>query len=637
MKQTLPFGFRLSYSPFWIVALMFAGWYPAWSVESPTDKWLGQIEKARRLSQVKPDSALLLYDQILAESARNQRFKLHVQVYHNLGIFYAERSQYPKALSLADSALKYIALTHDTRFEGFIYNLKANVYMQTGQNEEALKSYLTCISKAEKQGDQRLLLMVYSNLSVLYEGLTQYNKQLEYARKQFNLAVKIRNTDEIAFACAAISDYFSQTHQPDSLEKYAKLMKQACQGTQDPSLPLMLANITGSMYLAKKEYQKAIPEFRKAMVLNQQRGDSIELIRAWINLGLAYKKDGMGKMAVSFLDPATKMARRLGEKLLEREATKVLAESYAVARDFEKAYKTQMDYQALSDEALNQQSQENLQDLEARFQSEKKEANIRLLTKENALKASEAEQRKTERNLILLASLATMGFGLFLANRYLARRRLAARQAELVNRLRLSADLHDDVGATLSSISIYTEAIRTKLQNGQTERVAELVGKIGENARETVATLGDIVWNLNPMNDSAQKLFNRMESMAAILLSAQNTRLHFEVDPALEEVEFSLEAKQNLYLLYKEIINNAAKYAQASEVSASLKKSGSLLILHISDNGKGFEETTQNEGNGLRNIRKRAENWKGTASITSHSNGTSVVVSLPLAALEAKN
>jgi signal transduction histidine kinase len=213
------------------------------------------------------------------------------------------------------------------------------------------------------------------------------------------------------------------------------------------------------------------------------------------------------------------------------------------------------------------------------------------------------------------------------------RQEVEKRNLLITERNRIIKDLHDDVGATLSSISIYTEAIKNKLRHNEPEKVMELVNKIGENSRETISTLGDIVWNLNPINDSAEKLFNRMESTATLLLSAQNIRLDFRADPQLFEIEFSLEAKQNLYLIYKETINNISKYAEASQVSISFWNVNAMLEMLISDNGKGFDVSQKSEGNGIRNIRLRTEALRGSAKISSSNLGTETHIRLPLSGL----
>jgi two-component system sensor histidine kinase UhpB len=265
--------------------------------------------------------------------------------------------------------------------------------------------------------------------------------------------------------------------------------------------------------------------------------------------------------------------------------------------------------------------------------AEAQAAELKILERDKLLKTKEFEQVIWFRNLGIFGLVLLFIIGYLIANRFRLRQKLAQQQEIISQRKRLSADLHDDVGATLSSISIYTEAIKNKLKNNEPERVMELVNKIGENSRETISNLGDIVWNINPMNDTAEKLFNRMESTATLLFSAQNILLEFEADKRLFEFDFSLEAKQNLYLIFKETINNAAKYAEASQMKVSIKKVVNELEMKISDNGIGFDTEQISEGNGLLNIRRRIETLGGKVSITSSSAGTKTEIQLPLSAL----
>lgn len=597
--------------------------------EKKSDALQTLLDKGKALAKTQPDSAMQLFQSGMTASKKSGEKSLYAEFCYRLSMLYAVRNDFDKAQKLADSAEKF-RLVLPEKMLASLYNLRANIYMQTGRNESAAKHYLKCLSLAEKQKDNRLLLMVYSNLSMLYLNLIQIEKALAFARKQFNLAQQLNINDEVGYACMAMNDIFSQTHQSDSMKKYVNIMAGFVKNTQDPNLPLMFANASGALYNGTRQYQLAIPHFLKAVELNRQMGDSNGMVRSAINLGLAYVKEKKGRNAILYLKPARKKASQWREKMLEREATKELAAAYFLAGDYLNAYKTQLDYQALSDMAINETSQKNIQKLEAQYESEKKEVEIQRLEKEKALKANEAEKSHHERNMVMITSLSLIGFGLFFGNRILAKRRMATRQTELENRLRLSANLHDDVGATLSSISIYAEAIKNKLKTNQTDHVPELVEKIGENARETVGKLSDLVWNLNPVNDAAEKLFQRMESTAAFLLSAQNTHLEFEVDPTLLDFDFSLESKQNIYLIFKETINNAAKYARATLVKASIKNEGNMFEMKISDNGTGFNESTITKGNGLRNTRSRAEALNGTATISTSPEGTSVVVCFPL-------
>ena len=595
-----------------------------------------KLSLAKNLSHSRPDTAILVFGDCIKVSRTRKAWSEYARGHLGLGILYAEQADFGKAQPLADTASRYFEKLKDLERLASTHNLQASIFMHTGKSEEALQKYLSCISLAESQKNNRMLMMAYSNVSMLYLSLIQYDKALEYARKQYTLAVSEDNRDEIAYACAPIIDLFSQKGQADSMEKYVNRMKWACEGTQDPNLPLMLANETGAMLIAQNREREAILYFKKAAKLSREMNDRESYLQSNLNIGFAFLHLKLPAEALGPLSIAHSIIADMGNPQKEMEIVKCLAEAHSGVGNFKEAYRYQLRYQLLSDGQLNYKTQEAIHQMEAKYQSEKKQASINLLNKDNALKASVAVQRTNERNLVLLSSLAILGFGLFLGNRYMARRKLASEKEVLENRLRLSADLHDDVGATLSSISIYTEAIKTKLKNNEPERVMELVNKIGENSRETISTLGDIVWNLNPINDSAERLFNRMESTATILLSAQNTVLDFSADPQLFGFDFSLEAKQNIYLIFKETINNAAKYAHASEVKVAIKKTGNELEMAISDNGKGFDVSEKSEGNGLRNIRLRTEALGGAAQILSAALGTETVVRLPLSGLEKR-
>lgn len=216
----------------------------------------------------------------------------------------------------------------------------------------------------------------------------------------------------------------------------------------------------------------------------------------------------------------------------------------------------------------------------------------------------------------------------------LLRREIEAQYALEKTRSSIASNLHDDVGSTLSSISIYSEAVKTSLKNNEFEKAMKLVTKIGENARETISSMGDIVWNINPLNDTPDKLFIRMESTASMLFSASNILMEFEADSRLLGFDFTMDAKQNLYLIFKETVNNTVKYAEASRVKISIKKDNEFLELWIEDNGKGFDSSGNSNGNGLKNIRKRTEKLNGTATINSTPDGTCSTFRLPLQVLQ---
>ncbi len=174
-------------------------------------------------------------------------------------------------------------------------------------------------------------------------------------------------------------------------------------------------------------------------------------------------------------------------------------------------------------------------------------------------------------------------------------------------RNRIASDLHDEVGATLSSIAIAARVVEKRLDK-QSPDLQLILDQIKSDSNNTIQTIRDTVWTLNPHNDSLPQLVEKMRSFAAQILTAKDVALQFENH--LEETssaKISMEQRQNVYLIFKEAINNIAKHAEATKVNVELEAKNGELRMRITDNGKGFDSTQTHEGNGLKNFKKRAE------------------------------
>lgn len=189
-------------------------------------------------------------------------------------------------------------------------------------------------------------------------------------------------------------------------------------------------------------------------------------------------------------------------------------------------------------------------------------------------------------------------------------------------RLRIARDLHDEMGSTLSSISILSEAAMRQLQQ-DIDRAR--FGIIGIRARQVMESMSDIVWSVNPGNDSMENILQRMRDFSLELFEPQGISLHFHADDAIKTMNLPMELRKDFYLLFKEAVNNAAKYSNAEEVWISVKNINNKLHLEIRDNGRGFDPAAVQRGNGLSNMQRRAERLGGTLHIESAANaGTRV-------------
>jgi len=183
-------------------------------------------------------------------------------------------------------------------------------------------------------------------------------------------------------------------------------------------------------------------------------------------------------------------------------------------------------------------------------------------------------------------------------------------------RNKIASDLHDDLGATLSSISIMSELVHQEIK-GQSPLANSLLEKIGNSSRNMIDSVNDMVWTINPKNDNFENIIKRMKAFAAEILSAKDIALQFDVDKSLIQSKLKMDKRENFYLIFKEAVNNSAKYSRAANAFVFIQDKQNSLKMTIRDDGDGFEPHRITMGNGLNNMRYRAELMKARFSIKS--------------------
>jgi len=182
-------------------------------------------------------------------------------------------------------------------------------------------------------------------------------------------------------------------------------------------------------------------------------------------------------------------------------------------------------------------------------------------------------------------------------------------------RNRIAGDLHDEVGSNLSNIYIFSNVAQQKAKaNGET---GPLLQKITDYTQQSMEAMNDIVWMINTRNDRFENIMVRMRTLAAEFSEASDCKLHLDFDEKLNDVKLNMEERKNFYLIYKEAINNMAKYAGCKSLWVEMRLHQNTVTLKIIDNGKGFDVANANNGNGIFNMKKRAEMLKGALTVNS--------------------
>lgn len=196
-------------------------------------------------------------------------------------------------------------------------------------------------------------------------------------------------------------------------------------------------------------------------------------------------------------------------------------------------------------------------------------------------------------------------------------------------RNQIASDLHDDIGSTLSSISILSEILGKQLPEKSTP--SDIASKIGLNSTSMLDSMDDIIWAVNPKNDRFKNLSLRIKEYAAPLFEMKGIDYKIIFPEDIDELQLKMEIRKNIFLIAKESVNNLLKHAECKEALLLFNFDKSLLTLKIVDNGKGFDLLSPSSRNGINNIKQRAKKINAKVEIESSlGKGTKIEISVKI-------
>lgn len=197
-------------------------------------------------------------------------------------------------------------------------------------------------------------------------------------------------------------------------------------------------------------------------------------------------------------------------------------------------------------------------------------------------------------------------------------------------RKRIATDLHDDIGSSLTQISLLSEVVNQRVGTDE-KPITKPLAMIADASRELVDAMSDIVWAINPQKDHLSDLTGRMHRFAADVLTAGNIKLTWNAPDLETDISVGANVRREIFLIFKESINNMVRHAGCTEVDLELRLSGESLELLLSDNGRGFDILDESDGHGLVSMKERAAGLGGDLNIRSHpGKGTSIRLKVPL-------
>lgn len=538
--------------------------------------------------------SLQLFNKVLSD-AKKQNYKLGIaNSYDKMALCYFYQSKY-------DLQSKYIFMAIDYFSQLKQYDKVASLYGSYGYHlkKRNLDSGILYMQKGLKIGEKHNaeyeLRAIYDNYGVLKEMKKEYDSAFLFYNK--SLTLKEKANDKIGI--------------PYSLNKI------------------------GMLQLTLKQFAKAKQNLDKAYQIRLEIDDKIGIAENLNFYGYYFFETKDHQKSIEYFNKALNYSKTYNYNYLTQDNYQKLSELYELNSDYKTALDNFKNYTTYKDSISNINLRIKQAELDTEFDTERKEKEILTQKADLAVKNT---------YIVIIVSLLILSIivGYFMLKNQKLKTLQLQKENELKDallkietqnrlqeqRLQISRDLHDNIGAQLTFIISSVDSLKYAFADGN-PKLEDKLNNISSFTKETIYELRDTIWAMNKEAITIEDLKTRISNFIDnAQLSLNGIRFNFNFDTKSFQ-SFSSRDGMNIYRLIQEAVNNAIKHAKASQIDVSLTESNNKINIVISDNGKGFDLATAEIGNGLNTMKKRASELKGNFKIESTENGTSIYLSLP--------
>ena len=518
------------------------------------------------------------------------------------------------AIEADNESLKTWALYFEARF-----------FNNCKQNEIALPKFLTTYQSFKAQKDIDGISVVTKRIGLVYlNDYKDYNKAKYFLTSALLLA---KDSSEVSIISSNLTKVYLQLNNLDSATLHLKNVNQQnhfletqplyqvylYQNTSFGNADSVDAAINNLLYFLNgkmTDYTKAI------------------LISVYAKFCFALLKNNQLDLALKCIKKGLQLNATCNTCLTEQiEIYHARYFYHQYIKDFTNAFSYLQEYNRSVDLLNFERTKASVEEARIKYEFERQQNELALKQEKERLAIQQnLQKQKIIRNSFIAGSILLMLLIIVLINRNKLKRTIEMEKM----RSRLSRDLHDDIGSSLSSINILSRTAQTNLLNSGDEKTKASLEKINERSQRLLDNMSDIIWNINPGNDTIEEVMSRMREYATTMLEAKNIDYDFNFPKEKIDCRLSMEVKNNIYLIFKEAVNNLCKYSGCTHASLSLTFNEKHIHLKIGDNGKGFIEDELKHRGGLRNMQHRAEEIKGLLKLKSIiGKGTEVELIMP--------
>ena len=563
--------------------------------------------------------------------------------YYYSGLLYEDENK-RKALDSFLEALPYLEHTQSNYLSDLYFEI-SNVYSVSSDFPEALNFCLKSLSFNTDKNDAYKKQRDMSFLGYLHDRMYEFQESIVWNRKALKIAERLNDANGQAVCNGRIGMAYDELAEKDNFNKQLfdsalhynlKAVRFAKEAGNLGFLRSTYSNI-GNSYSKLKRYDKAEEYTIKSLEVpgfEDRKGVTL------VNLGKIYLETGRYKASRKILDSAMQNTITYGTRKYQLEAFYRYHELDLKLGNYESALKNYKAYKEIEDALLNETKTRQIAEMSERFKSAENEKELAKNRATIAEQDLDLQQKNIQIYGLAIAALifSLLGY-LFYNQQKLKNKQLQKENAlndailkiETQNklqeqRLRISRDLHDNIGSQLTFIISSIDNLKYGF-NIKNEGLSHKLSGISNFTKETIYELRDTIWAMNKSEITFEDLQTRISNFIdKANVSSQGVEFLFNVaDGVPQDLGYSSVEGMNIYRIIQEAINNAIKYAKANQITVDIKKENEAICMQVKDNGVGFNSERVEFGHGLKNMDKRAKEIDAVFTVTSQPHRGTII------------
>jgi len=506
--------------------------------------------------------------------------------------------------------------------------------MKKGHIDSASVYYYKALKELELTKDTEKLGLLYDDMARMYRKLKQTKRSLEF----YDKALKLYEAENNLEGIARINNESGAVFRDDladyktANERFEKSLRIQRQRNDSVGIGYAL-EFLGYNQLLIKDYKKSESYLMEALAIREKLKDDFSTMLNYTALGEYYNQTKQPLKSNAYFEKSNSLAEKIKYPDIQKYNYENIMHNYEILGDYKNAYQNLKAFNVLNDSLYNTKRLKDVEEISTKYETAEKEKEI--AEKELALK----NRNQWIFGLVALAVIiGLIGFLLYKQQTLkniqqqkdnelkLALEKIESQNKLQEQRLSISRDLHDNIGAQLSFIVSTIDTIKYYVSD-KNDRLINKLDNVGVFAKETIQELRDTIWAMNKsgitITDLQARIANFIEKAKQ---SYPNIHISLVMDKNIaEHTEFTGLQGLNIFRIVQEATNNALKYAEAKQIEIVINKEDGTIHFLVKDNGKGFVENEIEPGNGLLNMRKRALELGNELELSSDTeNGTSV-------------